>query len=221
MLGFTPHSFPPRKRGPRNRSGAAVTERTSAQWVLRRHDARVHSSFVSPAKAGAQGPRWCRCHCTNLSAVGSPPARCSGSLEKTAPSLPQSPWRPDVLLAATQCSVVPGSRRSPGKRGGRKAGAQGPRWCRCHGADLSAAGSPPARCSGSLEKQHALCRGGCGGSMSFWPPPSARWSLAPGVRRENEGRVGKRRAQEPRWCRCRRNGPQRSGYSAGTMLRLS
>src|SRR5690625_6511486 len=27
--------------------------------------------------------------------------------------------------------------------------------------------------------------------MSFWPPPSARWSLAPGVRRENEG-VGKR-----------------------------
>src|SRR5690625_2705553 len=28
--------------------------------------------------------------------------------------------------------------------------------------------------------------------MAFWPPPNARWSLGPGVRRENEG-VGKRR----------------------------
>src|SRR5690625_3655128 len=37
MRGFTPLSFPPRKRGPRNRGGAAVTERTSAQRAFRRH----------------------------------------------------------------------------------------------------------------------------------------------------------------------------------------
>ena len=38
-----------------------------------------------------------------------------------------------------------------------------------------------------LKRKHVPCRGGCGGSMSFWLPPSARWFLGPGVRRENEG----------------------------------
>src|SRR5690625_1640155 len=38
-----------------------------------------------------------------------------------------------------------------------------------------------------LKKRRPPCRGGCGGSMSFWLPPSARWFLGPGVRRENEG----------------------------------
>ena len=46
MLGFTPHSFPPRKRGPRNRDDAAVMERTSAQRTFRRHDVRAHFPFV-------------------------------------------------------------------------------------------------------------------------------------------------------------------------------
>src|SRR5690625_3822201 len=41
MCGFTPHSFPPRKRGPRNRDGAAATERTSAQWVFCWNDAQA------------------------------------------------------------------------------------------------------------------------------------------------------------------------------------
>src|SRR5690625_5568796 len=41
MPGFPPFSFPPRKRGPRNRGGAAVTKRTSAQRAFRQHDARV------------------------------------------------------------------------------------------------------------------------------------------------------------------------------------
>src|SRR5690625_6542812 len=41
MLGFSPPSFPPRKRGPRNRGGAAAAERTSAQWAFRQHDDRV------------------------------------------------------------------------------------------------------------------------------------------------------------------------------------
>src|SRR5690625_6491553 len=40
VFGFMPHSFPPQKRGPRSRGGAAVTERTSTQRAFRRHDAR-------------------------------------------------------------------------------------------------------------------------------------------------------------------------------------
>src|SRR5690625_7005305 len=100
------------KRGPRIRGGAAATERTSAQRALRRQDARVPAPFVSPAKAGAQEPRWRRCHGTDLSAAGLPLARCSGVFERTAPSVPQRPWRLDVLLVAIQCSVVPGARNS-------------------------------------------------------------------------------------------------------------
>src|SRR5690625_3091596 len=102
-------SFPPRKRGPRNRGGAAVTVRTSAQGAFRRHDARVHAPFVSPAKAGAQEPRWCGCHVADLSTTGFPLARCSGAFERPAPSVPRRLWWFDVLLAAVQCSVVPGS----------------------------------------------------------------------------------------------------------------
>src|SRR5690625_1270200 len=71
-------SFPPRKRGPRNRGVAAATERTSAQRIFRRHDAQT-------------------------------------LLKKTS-SVLRRPWWVNVLLAATQCSVVPGARRSPGKR---------------------------------------------------------------------------------------------------------
>src|SRR5690625_3700670 len=95
MLGFMPLSFPPRKRGPRSRGGAAATERTSAQRVFRRHDAYVRVNT-----------------------------------------------RP-----------------------------------------------PP-------------CRSALSGPMSFWLPARARWALAPGVRRENEG-VGKR-------------GPRNRGGAAAT-----
>src|SRR5690625_5826112 len=59
-----------------------------------------------------------------LSAVGSPPARCPSGFKKKAPSVPRRLWWFDVLLVATQRSVVPGSRRSPGKRG---VGKRGPR----------------------------------------------------------------------------------------------
>src|SRR5690625_3888653 len=41
MRRFSPLSFPPRKRGPRNRGGAAATERTAAQWACRRQDAQA------------------------------------------------------------------------------------------------------------------------------------------------------------------------------------
>src|SRR5690625_1488575 len=52
------------------------------------------SSFVSLAKAGAQEPRVCRCHGTDLSAADIPLARCSGFLSK------------DVTLRAAETVVV-------------------------------------------------------------------------------------------------------------------
>src|SRR5690625_3812756 len=59
MLGFSPlsfppplFSFPPQKRGPRSRGGAAATARTSAQRIFRRHDARVHAPSFPPQKRG-------------------------------------------------------------------------------------------------------------------------------------------------------------------------
>src|SRR5690625_3671202 len=125
----------------------------------------------------------------DLSAVSFPPARCLGAREKTAPSVLRRPWRFDVLLVAVQSSVVPGSRRSPGRRGVGKRGAQEPRWCRGHGADLSAVSFPPARCLSALERKYPPGRGGCGGSMSSWLPSRARWSLGPGVRWEDDERV--------------------------------
>src|SRR5690625_3784950 len=171
-------------------------------------------------------------------------------------SVLQSPWWPDVLLVAVQSSVVPGSRRSPGKRRvgkrgprsrggaaatertsaqqvfhrysvrgslktsalpaaeslvtrcpfgcrpvvrgfwlpafagktrGKKAGTQEPRWRRCHEADLSAAGLPPAQCPGSCPFRFPRESGGLGAAVA---PRS-------------------------------RSGPQRSGFSAGTVLRFS
>src|SRR5690625_2015514 len=77
----------PRKRGPRSRGGVAATERTSAQRAFRRRDARVHAPFVSPAKAGAQEPRWGRCHGADLSAAGVPSARCRASFRQIKPVL--------------------------------------------------------------------------------------------------------------------------------------
>src|SRR5690625_645911 len=38
-------------------------------------------------------------------------------------------------------------------RGGRKAGAQEPWWCRCHGTGLSAVGFSPARCLSGFKKK--------------------------------------------------------------------
>src|SRR5690625_7153045 len=115
-------SGPPPQRGPRARGGADVTERTSVQWAFRRHDTRVHAPFVSPAKTGAQDPRWRRCYGADLSAVGIPPARCSGFLEKPAPSVLRRLWWFDVLLVAMQSSVVRVSRRSSEIRGVRTRG---------------------------------------------------------------------------------------------------
>src|SRR5690625_3713765 len=175
-------------------------ERTSAQQGIRRHDARVHPPFVSPAKAGAQEPRWCRCHGADLNAAGLPPAGCLSSLERTAPSVLRKPWWPDVLLAATQSSVVPGSRRSPGKRGVEKREAQEPRWCRGHGTDLSAADIPPAGCLGAHEKTApSVLR------KSWWFDvllAATQCSMVPGSRRSPGKRgVEKREAQQPSWCR--------------------
>src|SRR5690625_2015516 len=51
MRGFTPLSFPPRKRGPRNRGGAAVTERTSAQRAFRRHGVGLPFVRSNPSRS--------------------------------------------------------------------------------------------------------------------------------------------------------------------------
>src|SRR5690625_5282914 len=97
---------------------------SSARWSLdpglRREDENEFPPrflFVSPAKAGAQGPRW-----------GSPlPRRTSAQqavrrhnarvlLKETAASVPRRPRWPAVLLVATQCTVAPGLNR-PGFSG--------------------------------------------------------------------------------------------------------
>src|SRR5690625_191768 len=236
-------SFPPQKRGPRNRGGATPTGRTSAQrlsrpprrssdllkgsilraaevmavrcpfgchpelggpWIpafagktMRGISARLgpprfsDSSALSlcfPRKSGGPGTAGVRHPLAG-------PQRSSYSVRaalrifssKAASFVPRRLWRFDALLVAIQSSVVPGSRRSPGRRGVGKRGAQEPRWCRGHGADLSAVSFPPARCLSALERKYPPCRGGCGGSMSSWLPSRARWSLGPGVRWEDEG----------------------------------
>src|SRR5690625_3778414 len=55
MRRFSPLSFPPRKRGPRNRGGAAATERTSAQWAFRRQDAQALLKSQHPPCCGGRG----------------------------------------------------------------------------------------------------------------------------------------------------------------------
>src|SRR5690625_7109269 len=96
----------------------------NARWLLDPGLRRVDDNefpprflFVAPAKAGAQGPGW-----------GRPlPRRTSAQqafrrhnarvlLKETAASVPRRPRWSDVLLVATQCAVVPGSRPSPGRR---------------------------------------------------------------------------------------------------------
>src|SRR5690625_5453121 len=166
-------------------------------------------------EAGAQEAWWCRCHGTGRSAVGFSPARCLSGFKKKALSVLRRLGWFDVLLVAIQCSVVPGSRRSPGKR--RGVGARGLR-SRGGVAGMERASAQwgfrrhDARVV--LKRKHSPCCGGWGGSMSFWLPSSARWSLGPGVRREDGGRVGGGLGTAVG--SLPRSGPQRSGRFAGT-----
>src|SRR5690625_5438135 len=137
------------KRGPRNRGGAAATERTSAQQVFHRYS--VQSSLKTSALRAAE-PLVARC-----------PFGCRPEL--------RGPWVPAFA----------------GKTKSRKAGTQEPRWCRCHGADLSAASVPSVQCAGFCQNRRPPRRRVFGAPMSLWLPPSGPWFLAPGVRRENEG----------------------------------
>jgi len=160
MPGFPPFSFPPRKRGPRNRGGAVATKRTSAQRAFRQHDARV---LLKTSTLRASEPLAVRC-----------PFGCRPELG--------GPWVP-AFAGKTKISFrralpsFPPRKRGPRSRGGavatKRTSAQ---WVfRRHGARAF------------LKRQHPPCRGGCSGSMSFWLPSSGPWSLGPGVRRENEG----------------------------------
>src|SRR5690625_4126551 len=220
-------SFPPQKRGPRNRGGATPTGRTSAQRIFRQHDARVllkQDSALRAAEAMAV-----RC-----------PLGCHPELG--------GPWIPAFagktmreLSARLALRAFPIPPRSPFVSPA-KAGAQEPRWCDTHWPDLSAADIPPARCSGSFEtRQRAPCCGGHGGSMPSWLPSRARWPLDPGVRREDDERALRqigppplpasdllslrfpRKSGGPGTAVVRHPlaGPQRSGYSASTMLGCS
>src|SRR5690625_62273 len=161
--------------------------------VLRFPSFPPHFLFASPAKAGAQEPRWCRCHRTDVSAAGSPPVRCSGSCPYSFPPRKRGPRSHGGAVATVRTSAqrvfcrhsvrVHAPIRFPRKSGG-----------------LGTAVEPLSRERASaqwalrrrdvrvvLKRKHPPCRGGCGGLMSFWLPSSAPWSLGPGVRRENEG----------------------------------
>src|SRR5690625_6757186 len=105
-------------------------------------------------------------------------------------SVPQSPWRPDVLLVAVQCSVVPGSRRSPGKRGG--VGKRGPRSRGGVAAMERASAQWGFRRHDVwvvLKRKHSPCCAGWGGSVFFWLAYLARWVMRVSTHGDDEGRV--------------------------------
>src|SRR5690625_1984558 len=137
MLGFIPHSFPPRKRGPGSRAGAAVAERTSAQWLCQRRAAWRPMKSRHP--------------------------------QRSAPS------------AGTMLGFIPHSfpprKRGPRSRGGAAVAERTSAQWVLHRHDAWML----------MKRRHLLCCGGPGGLMSSWLPSRARWSLGPGVRRENEG----------------------------------
>src|SRR5690625_2197920 len=64
------------------------------------------------------------------------------------------------------------------------------------------------------KRRRPPCRGGCGGLMSFWLPPSAPWSLDPGLRRENDER-DRRQIRAPSFPP-RKRGPRSRGGAAAT-----
>src|SRR5690625_3927862 len=174
-------SGPPGKRGPRSRGGGAATERASAQRAFRRHGVRIPEKRRHPP---------CRGGCGGLMSFWLPPRvrRSLGpGLRRENDEINRRQSRPPSSFSGS--STLPFV--SPAK-----AGSQGRLVGLFHGMYLSALGVPPARCSSSLHRPAPSCCGGRGGLMSFWLPPSAPWSLGPGLRRENE-EVGKREAQQP------------------------
>src|SRR5690625_5237238 len=63
----------------------------------------LYSRF--PAKAGAQEPRWRRCHETDLSAANIPPAGCSGSCPLSFPPRKRGPRSRDGAAVTERTSV--------------------------------------------------------------------------------------------------------------------
>src|SRR5690625_5614733 len=168
-------------------------------------------------KAGAQEPWWCRCHGTGLSAVGFSPARCAGGFKKKALSVLRRLGWFDVLLVAIQCSVVPGSRRSPGKR---RVGKRGPRNRGGAAATertsaqqvfhrYSVQSSLKTSALRAAEPLVVRCPFGCR------PELGGPWVPAFAGKTRGEGSGGPRAAVAAR----SRSGPQRSGGSAGTVRR--
>src|SRR5690625_3755299 len=176
-------SFPLRKQGPRNRSGAAVTKRTSAQRAFRQHDARV---LLKTSTLRASKPLAVRCPLGCHPVLGGPWVPPFAG--KTRGRKARGPGATMVPLSRSgpQCSVLsantmrgfPPLSFPPRKRGPRSRGGAAVR------ERTSAQWVFRRRGVRVLEKRrHPPCCGGRGGSMSFWPPPSAPCSLDPGVRR--------------------------------------
>src|SRR5690625_5687318 len=81
-----------------------------------------------------------------------------------------SVWLPPAARGSVGAGV---SRENEGEESARPRGRGGAAVTERTSAQRSI---PPAGCPGPLERQHPPCRGGCGGSMSFWLPSRARWS---------------------------------------------
>src|SRR5690625_416101 len=124
-------SFPPRKRGPRNRGGPAATERTSAQWAFRRHGACALLKNSTPCASEAvvvQCPFGCR---PELGGLGVPAfARITRDRKARGPAaavVPLSQYGPQRsgLSAGTMPGFPPRSfpprKRGPRTRGGAAA----------------------------------------------------------------------------------------------------
>jgi len=193
MLGFMPPSFSPRKRGPRGHDGAAATERTSAQWAFRRRGVRVLLKRKHPLCRGGcggsmsvwlpssapwslgPGPRlFCRGGKTRgRKARG--PGTAMWPLSRNGPQ--RSGPSAGTMSGLPPCSFPP-RKRGPRNRGGAAATERtSAQWAfRRRGVRVL------------LKRKHPLCRGGCGDSMSVWLPSRTRWSLGPGLRRENDKR---------------------------------
>jgi len=165
---------------------AAATERTSAQRVFRRHDVRVVLKRKHPRAAEAAVAR-CPSGCHPELRGPWVPAFAGKTRGRKARGpaaavwpLPRSGPQRNGPSTGTMLGFIPHSfpprKRGPSSRGGAAATERTSTQRAFHRQDAWVL----------MKRRHPLCCGNHGGLMSFWLPPSAPWSLGPGVRRENE-----------------------------------
>src|SRR5690625_3962370 len=186
MLGFIPHSFPPRKRGPRSRGGAAATKRTSAQRIFRRQDAwDFLKEQHAPCCGNRGGPMSFWLPPSAPWSLRPAARRDYAARDRAGPGAAVVPHplagpQRSGPSTGTMLGFIPHSfpprKRGPRSRGGAAATERTSTQRAFHRQDAWVL----------MKRRHPLCCGNHGGLMSFWLPPSAPWSLGPGVRRENE-----------------------------------